>query len=549
MISRIRALTVVLLAFQQQSGVGTIEVSVRDAINRVPLQNVRIQLSYTGDASKITGLSAITDAAGRAVFVDLPFGNYGLTFERSGYRLSSAPQRLILQADSPLRQIEVALGQTSTMMGRILTSSGNPLADVEVSAVPIYYPGGRRTLGRHEGGAGITSHTKTNAKGEFRLAGLRPGEYYIRVDQSARLAKDNTRDEFLRLCYYPGVADPASAVSITLQGQDVTGIDIKMPVLPSFKISGTVLGAVPEADSNGKPYQGFYIGSSDPDSLEEPVLVSSRATRGTAPDEMTFEIGGIPPGSYLLYALFRNSGLPPLNYSTSQFRVIVDDRDVTELRILARPMAAISGRVIINGDVSQIKTDNLRLQAASVGSLPLVGNRVTAPLSDSPSREFTLKGLVEDELYNLAVSGLPANTFIADIRQGAISLLHDGAIRASTAYGTVDVLIDTRGGSVQGVVRDALDQPAGEAIVVLIPPAAYRSNPLFHKRVRANAEGRFTVDGIRPGEFSLLAFPTLPAGQAERNERFMTPYYSQGTPVTIRSNAVAEVKLRVVPLQ
>ena len=141
MISRIRALTIVLLAFQQRPGVGTIEVSVRDAINRVPLQNVRIQLSYTGDASKITGLSAITDAAGRAVFVDLPFGNYGLTFERSGYRLSSAPQRLILQADSPLRQIEVALGQTSTMMGRILTSSGNPLADVEVSAVPIYYPG------------------------------------------------------------------------------------------------------------------------------------------------------------------------------------------------------------------------------------------------------------------------------------------------------------------------------------------------------------------------------------------------------------------------
>jgi protocatechuate 3,4-dioxygenase beta subunit len=551
MTSRILALAVVLLLLQQQSGVGTIEVSARDDINRVPLQNVRIQLlSYTGDASKNTGLSAITDDAGQAVFVDLPYGNYGLTFERSGYRLSSAPPRLVLQADKPVRQVEVALGPTSTMMGRVLTSRGNPLADVEVSAVPIYYPSGRRSLGRPEGGAGITSRMKTNATGEFRLSGLRPGEYYIRVDQSARLAKDNTRDEFVRLSYYPGVVDPASAVSITLRGQDVTGIDVKMPVVPAFKISGTVFGAVPETDSNGNPYQGFYIGSSDPDSLEEPVLVSSRATRGTASDEMNFEIGGISPGSYFLYPLFRNSGLPPLNYSTSQFRVIVDDRDVTELRILDRPMAEINGRVTINGDVSQIKSNNLRLQAASVGWLPLVGNPViTAPVSDSSSREFTLKGLVEDQLYNLAVSGLPANTFIADIRQGATSLLHDGAIRASTAYGTVDVIIDTRGGGVHGVVRDASNQSAGEAVVVLIPPAAYRSNPLFHKRVRANAEGRFTVDGIRPGEYSLLAFPTLPPGQAERNERFMTPYYSQGTPVTIRSNAVAEVELRVVSLQ
>ena len=52
-----------------------------------------------------------------------------------------------------------------------------------------------------EGGAGITSRTKTNAKGEFRLSGLRSGEYYIRVDQSAILTKDNTRDEFVRVSY------------------------------------------------------------------------------------------------------------------------------------------------------------------------------------------------------------------------------------------------------------------------------------------------------------------------------------------------------------
>ena len=80
----------------------------------------------------------------------------------------------------------------------------------------------------------------------------------------------------------------------------MTGIDIKLPMVRAFKISGTVLGAVPEADSNGASYQGFYIGSSDPESLEDPVLVSSRPIRGTAPDAMNFEIGGIPPGSYFM---------------------------------------------------------------------------------------------------------------------------------------------------------------------------------------------------------------------------------------------------------
>ena len=532
---------VILLVLKQQSGVGTIEVTVHDDIGRVPLQTVRIQLNPTG-------LSAITDALGHAVFTDLPYNEYSLRFERSGYLFSSGPQRLVLQADRPMRQVEIALGPTSAMTGRVLTSDGKPLAEVEVSAVPILYTGGRRSLGVPQGGAGTTARTKTNANGEFRLSGLRPREYYIRVDQAARLLKDNTTDEFVRLSYYPGVVDSASAVSITLRGQDVTGIDMKMPIVPAFKISGTVFGVISETDSKGNPYQAFYIGSSDSDSLEDPVLVSSRATRGTAPDEMNFEIAGIPPGSYLLYPLLRDSNnvVPPLNYSTSRLRVTVDDRNITEFRILARPMAEIKGRVTIKGDPSLIKVGNLRVQAVSTGRLPLLLNRVTSPVSGSSHGEFTLKGLIEDELYSLSVSGVPANSFIADIRQGGISVLHEGAVGA---YGTVDVFIDTRGGGVKGVVWDASNQPHGDAVVVLIPPPSYLKNPLFYKRVGADAEGRFTIDGVSPGEYSLFAFPTLPPGEPERSERFMTPYYSQGTPVTIRSNAVAEVKLRLATLQ
>ena len=65
---------------------------------------------------------------------------------------------------------------------------------------------------------------------------------------------------------------------------------------------------------------------------------------------------------------------------------------------------------------------------------------------------------------------------------------------------------------VEGVVLDAKQQPAKGALVALIPDATRQSRISLFKTVRTDDNGRYSIQGIAPGDYSLYAFEDIDSG-------------------------------------
>jgi hypothetical protein len=80
----------------------------------------------------------------------------------------------------------------------------------------------------------------------------------------------------------------------------------------------------------------------------------------------------------------------------------------------------------------------------------------------------------------------------------------------TTSPGTetkVDVLVSNAGGSITGVIKDRENRPVSAARYILLPEPSLRGNrPLITNGV-ASEQGLFKIDAVRPGEYTLIAFP------------------------------------------
>src|SRR5262249_14114144 len=141
---------------------------------------------------------------------------------------------------------------------------------------------------------------QTNDLGEFRIAGLAPGEYIISAMRpmaspfgSAAVAS-TARTTALATTYYPGTTNQAAAQPIAVRaGDTVANIEFTMQSTPAFRVSGRVVD-----DSNqpvagamlmliGDPRSGMFIGP------------AGHAQSGA---DGRFTIADVAPGTYRLQA-------------------------------------------------------------------------------------------------------------------------------------------------------------------------------------------------------------------------------------------------------
>ena len=96
--------------------------------------------------------------------------------------------------------------QESIVAGRIVDADGHGLADLVVNVSRPHVLNGQRRLVSFGDG-------RTDSKGEYRLGGLLPGDYYVSVSlfegTDSRVAK-------YALTYFPGSANVAGAKRVRL---------------------------------------------------------------------------------------------------------------------------------------------------------------------------------------------------------------------------------------------------------------------------------------------------------------------------------------------
>ena len=162
-----------------------------------------------------------------------------------------------------------------------------------------------------------TAERRLRTPGQFDLTiavsfvcpAMPPGEYYVRAS--------GTVDGNPILAYYPGVSNVESGALVHVRGGDEIVAD--MPILPAklFRISGTVVNAIPELAAEP---QGFVLMPRDRklDDGTATILPNLAIGKGSG----YFEIRALP-GVYNLIPAARATGAGNIYYYTARVPVEV----------------------------------------------------------------------------------------------------------------------------------------------------------------------------------------------------------------------------------
>ena len=214
--------------------------------------SLKPRLEYTGD-------DGTYEVAGLAP------GRYNVGVSRVGYvRLEYGQQRpydagvaVVVSSSIATDQINVALPKGAVIVARVIDEFGDPAAGYTVRAFQQSVP--PEPL-RPVGSGGI--FYTTDDRGEIRLDGLAPGDYYVGVTPSMVLTPLSRSRGTQTQVFYPGGARGAGAqpVSVGL-GQEVF-IEIPLASVRAARISGVIVGQTPLSSLPNVSLTRRLVGSS-----------------------------------------------------------------------------------------------------------------------------------------------------------------------------------------------------------------------------------------------------------------------------------------------
>jgi len=233
--------------------------------------------------------------------------------------------------------VTVPLTPHSVLSGKVLDEDEEPLQGVRVLAGRWQRRGGGLRFEPAGEGSVVT-----NERGEYRIVGLRAGEYVVRVSYE----KGDGYDEM----FYPGVwsAEESRAVRVKT-GAEAAGLDVRLRRVARYKVRGHAMaGARLTRLSLDLDMMGTAL----------------RLERGaTAQEDGTFSLSGVSPGHYLLLAERKNEVV-------GSARVRVTDHDVEGVEVAAVAPGVVRGRVRFGGAPGGFPTDGVDRTKCRVWLVP-----------------------------------------------------------------------------------------------------------------------------------------------------------------------------------
>ena len=146
---------------------------------------------------------------------------------------AGAARRSTVAAGQSVSGIDFALVPGRAITGRILDEDGTPFAGAVVRALVSRF-------GERQRHASSRPPRETDDRGEFRLFGLAPGQYYVsrrRIPRSNASARAHGTRRYSPT-YYPGVpfADQAKPIALAASGQEPR-VEFKLQLVPPARVS------------------------------------------------------------------------------------------------------------------------------------------------------------------------------------------------------------------------------------------------------------------------------------------------------------------------
>jgi hypothetical protein len=142
-------------------------------------------------------------------------------------------------------------------------------------------------------------------------------------------------------------------------------------------------------------------------------------------------------------------------------------------------------------------------------------------------------------------TGARLSAYVKSIRLGNADVLAGGLHLWGPPTAALEIVVAWNGGAIEGRVVDDRRGGVANAVVVLAPDAANRQRRDLYKTARTDAGGRFQLNALAPGDYSLFAWDDVEPG-AWLSADYMRSYESRGRFVRVGENGNETVELNVM---
>jgi hypothetical protein len=468
--------------------------------------------------------SVTSDDDGRFSFTGLEPGIYVMGAVKEAYLRSRymTPDPAIggsirLEPGTAVHNLPIRLRPQSVLAGHI-RAGGAPLAGARVSVGKFFMGQEGRALSMQASGV-------TNERGEYRITGLEPDEYYVRAEPHLRQPDPEGGALVSMVSFYPGAETIGDAHPVKLsEGQHLEDVDMTLPQRQGAGIRGTIAsidGATPySVDATSKEF-GTVAGS----------------VGRTDDGHFTFEVDGLPPGAYWVHARATKAGRP---YYNALAPVDLDWSGLSGIELRPAPSVDLHGHIESDGPLSTSLSRVAMYLDNSVGN-----SWIWIHLQDDGT--FTLQG-VPAAVYRITPQ-FTGHGYLRAVRMGGVDVTETGLdLTRGDPAGELELSFSTASGTIDGMVVDESGKPALDSFIALLP-AVLPADPQ-----RARGLSRFTVPtvrgnygfiGIPPGSYFLVAAKQM---TFDRNAVLYDPEYfkrfeAQGHAVQIGPNSKETIQL------
>ncbi|HEY4364012.1 MAG TPA: carboxypeptidase regulatory-like domain-containing protein [Bryobacteraceae bacterium] len=484
-----------------------IEGRVINDLTNQPLGRAFITLRPQQAGLSATGTQ--TDEQGHFLLRQIIPGAYALVAQADQFLATSIflegglrmPQSFDIAAGQQIKDVTFRLRPWAVLSGKVRFEDAELAIGARVEMFRAVRLRGRRTY-QSVGG------TLTDDRGEFRIFGLQPGEYFLAASYDRSLTpgfkeqprKDAQGRELPALGYamtfFPRTTVLSEAVPLRLDyGTERAGMDLTLQQETKVKITGAVTSAV----TGQKITTGALILARADDGARASIPTGAKY----AFIKDSFEIPDVVPGSYLLRAEMTEGGTG----LSAQTLIQVTAQDANHVDMIASAPQPWKGVIRLLGDspFPEGKIPRVILEPRS-DNRPVVQAKVTI----SPVAMDLTADVMPDDVYDVFADNLPAEYYLSAVKAGNFDVRATGLAGNQASVGPFEVYLDARGGQVLGRVfsPDIVDNShpvwSGANLALIPDPPDARLQD--YRFVSADQYGQFQIHGIAPGKYTLVAW-------------------------------------------
>lgn len=504
----------------------------------------KVVVTLTGqDPDKRQDYATSTDAFGQFRIEGVAPGEYEVAITRTGFvRTNSQTEknRITVAAGQDVTGLVYKLQAAGVISGRITEADGEPLAGVTVSAARVGKSG--EPVGVVGGRTGDAGEASTNDLGEYRIANLRAGDYIVEAQlhggsgpppDPADHGRQKNRPVYA-LTFYPGTADQRQAGMVRVAGGANSIAGFTLLVSRSYRVSGKVL--VAENPGNIQMFLVSSTGQTEAQQLGEGGQ---------------FEFRNIMPGTYVAQIVNLSTsgdGQPPETHSRMiGSPIVVSNADVTGLQLQPEAGGSVSGKVRTeDGEgLDWVDLNVSLLRVVEGGELPQMADLGAmggnTPLAEDGS--FAIKDVAGGK-YEVFLGG--SSEKVRDYYLKSVLLNGTDVVDSGFSVDgpiSLDIVLSSRGASIEGTVLDANGNGVADASVVSLPASGRLGRPDAYETEKTDANGHFLMRGMVPGSYLIVGLEEFQTDT--RNVSFFSKYADKGVRVDLDEGEKKDVTVNL----